>query len=114
MDWDSRAWEILQLGFSQPDGLGGVGGSGRWGVREKGEGHLRTLLSSFWYWGIFFSIWDRSRMVVCGEESTLSLDLREPCEAGGHMTGQWPLKTPQGSTQGHKCCLGGGGSHLQS
>lgn len=26
-----------------------------------------TLLSSFWYWGIFFSIWDRSRMVVCRE-----------------------------------------------
>lgn len=25
----------------------------------------RTLLSSFWYCGIFFSIWDRSLMVVC-------------------------------------------------
>lgn len=24
-----------------------------------------TLLSSFWYCGIFFSIWDRSLMVVC-------------------------------------------------
>lgn len=23
-----------------------------------------TLLSSFWYWGIFFSIWDNSFMVV--------------------------------------------------
>lgn len=40
-----------------------------------------TLLSSFWYWGIFFSIWDRSRMVVYkGKENIWShfngLDLR--------------------------------------
>lgn len=27
--------------------------------------NTHTLLSSFWYWGIFFSIWDRSLIVVC-------------------------------------------------
>lgn len=68
----------------------GMGGGG-WKKGGRGEGFLRTLLSSFWYWGIFFSIWDRSRMVVCGEGSTVSLDLMEPCEAGGHVTGQQPL-----------------------
>ena len=30
-----------------------------------------TLLSSFWYWGIFFSIWDRSLIVVCWNKSNI-------------------------------------------
>lgn len=43
---------------------------------------LRTLLSSFWYWGIFFSIWDRSRMVVYKKGVMVSLALMKPCAAG--------------------------------
>lgn len=34
-------------------------------VTEHTMSPPRTLLSSFWYCGIFFSIWDRSLMVVC-------------------------------------------------
>lgn len=37
MDWDSRAWEILQLSSSQSDGLG-RGGEWEVGVGERGEG----------------------------------------------------------------------------
>lgn len=34
-------------------------------LHEKRWEYLkRTLLSSFWYWGIFFNIWDRSLIVV--------------------------------------------------
>lgn len=36
-----------------------------WKTRAFMCKHARTLLSSFWYWGIFFSIWDRSLIVVC-------------------------------------------------
>lgn len=42
-----------------------------------------TLLSSFWYCGIFFSIWDRSLMVVCnGRRHCHSQGLRN-LEKGG-------------------------------
>lgn len=34
-------------------------------VTEHTMSPPHTLLSSFWYCGIFFSIWDRSLMVVC-------------------------------------------------
>lgn len=35
--------------------------------------NTQTLLSSFWYWGIFFSIWERSLIVVCWNKNNTKL-----------------------------------------
>lgn len=45
----TRVW-VQSPSVSEPEHTGGMVGP--------------TLLSSFWYWGIFFNIWDSSFMVV--------------------------------------------------